>query len=69
MENEAPLPSHLRRVAELLGEAKTNHEIADELTVTLHTSEKYVSELKRLLQARDRVDLVMRCQELGSGLP
>lgn len=69
MGNEVHLPPRLRRVAELLSEAKSNQEIADELTVTLHTSEKYVSELKHLVGARDRSQLVLWCKELGSGLP
>ena len=63
------IPPRLHVVGQLLAEGKNNQEIADSLTVTLHTAEKYVSDLKKTLQARDRVDLVKKCEQLGSQLP
>ena len=69
MDKDVHLPPHLRDVAQLLAEGKSNQEIAQSLVISLHTSEKYVSELKRLARARDRVELVLMCQKLGSGLP
>lgn len=67
--DELKLPPHLRRVADLLAEGKNNREMAEELSYTVHTIEKRVSELKRRLAARDRVDLVDRCRNWGAGSP
>jgi DNA-binding NarL/FixJ family response regulator len=54
----------------MLAEGLTNAEIADQLLVTNHTAEKYVSELKAWFGARDRVDLVLRCiAEVGEQAP
>lgn len=54
----------------MLAAGLTNTEIADRLVVTGHTAEKYVSELKVLFGARDRVDLVLRCRaETGEPAP
>lgn len=66
---EPEIPRRLREVAKLLGHGKTNQDIAEALAVTLHTVEKYVSELKQALDAKDRVQLAFMCQELGSRLP
>jgi DNA-binding NarL/FixJ family response regulator len=57
------LPARLATVAELVAEGLSNVEIADTLTVTLHTAEKYVSELKRAVGARDRVSLALSARE------
>ncbi len=68
--NDRHLPKHLAEVGRMLAEGKTNHNIAQELVVALHTAEKYVSELKQLMGAHDRVNLAFRCKEkLGSRLP
>ena len=48
----------------LLALAANNAEISDSIGVTVHTAEKYVSELKFLLEARDRVELVDLCRAL-----
>jgi DNA-binding NarL/FixJ family response regulator len=48
----------------LLAVGKTNIEIAQALSVSKHTAEKYVSDLKALLDARDRVELVLACRGL-----
>lgn len=54
----------------MLAAGLTNAEIADRLVVTHHTAEKYVSELKARYGARDRVELVLRCQmEVGERAP
>lgn len=66
---EGHLAPHLREVALLVAEGKDNEQIADALVISKHTAEKYVSELKRELGARNRVDLAFKCQKLGSGLP
>ena len=58
---EAALPPRLAQIIPMLADGLTNVEIADRLVVTLHTAEKYVSELKARFGARDRVDLVLRC--------
>ena len=63
------LPQHLAQVAELLASGRNNHEMADELSYGLHTIEKRVSELKKRLGARDRVDLVDKCRGWGAGSP
>ena len=67
--DELRLAPHLREVARMLGERKFNQEIARELSITPHTAEKYVSELKQLLGARDRAELSAMCEKLGSFLP
>lgn len=66
---EPVISRHLRDVAVLLAEGKDNEEIADSLVISKHAAEKYVSELKRELGARNRVDLAFKCKELGSRLP
>lgn len=62
------LAPHLREVALLLAQGKTNEEIAESLVVAKHTAENYVSDLKELIGARDRVDLVFECMKLRSRL-
>jgi DNA-binding NarL/FixJ family response regulator len=54
------LPDRLFRLVPLLAAGKPNDEIACEAVLTLHTVEVYVSQLKELVGARDRVDLVLR---------
>lgn len=56
------LPLRLREVIPLLAEGRSNDEIAAERVVSKHTAEKYVSDLKRALGARDRVELVLQCK-------
>ena len=63
------IPRHLRAVGALVAQGQDNDQIAEALCITKHTAEKYVSELKRELGARNRVDLALRCQKLGSRLP
>lgn len=55
-----------KRLKPLLAQAASNGEIGDSIGVTLHTAEKYVSELKLLLEASDRVHLVDLCRELNN---
>jgi DNA-binding NarL/FixJ family response regulator len=55
-------------VALLLADGKTNEEIAESLVVAKHTAENYVSDLKELIGARDRVDLAFKCMRLRSRL-
>lgn len=64
--DERRLAPHLREVALLLADGKTNDEIAESMVVAKHTAENYVSELKECLGARDRVDLVFKCMDLRS---
>lgn len=66
--DEIPMPRHLRQVALMLAEGKTNEDIAEAMTVTVHTIENAVWELKKEFGARDRVDLVLKCQKLRSRL-
>ncbi len=63
------LAPHLREVARMLADRKFNPEIARELSVTRHTVEKCVSELKQVLGASDRAELAEMCENLGSFLP
>ena len=58
------IPGRLLPIIPLLAAAKTNSEMADTLALTLHTIEKYVSELKSLLETRDLVALVDECRRL-----
>jgi len=55
-------PVHLQGLVALLAAGKSNDEIAAEQVIAKHTAEKYVSELKQLVGARDRVALVLWCQ-------
>ena len=57
------LPAHLTQVLEPLAEGKPNGEIADELSLAVHTVEQYVSEIKLVTGCRNRVDLVLRVRE------
>jgi DNA-binding NarL/FixJ family response regulator len=63
------IPPHLVVVARQLAERKFNAEIAEALCITPHTTEKYVSELKQLLGAKDRPELCAVCEKLVSFLP
>jgi DNA-binding NarL/FixJ family response regulator len=56
------LPERLLRLVPLLAAGKPNDEIACEAVLTLHTVEVYVSQLKELVGARDRVDLVLQAK-------
>jgi DNA-binding NarL/FixJ family response regulator len=68
-QGEGPkIPPRLRAVGKLLAKGRNNEEIATALDVQLHTAENYVSELKELLGARDRVELVKKCEEMRSWL-
>lgn len=69
-ETNTLLSPRLAHIVPMLAEGLTNAEIADRLVVTVHTAEKYVSELKLWYGARDRVDLVLRCMaEVGESAP
>lgn len=57
------LPPRLRQLLAPLAEGKTNPEIAAELSLTVHTVEQYVSEIKLASGCRDRVELVLRTRE------
>jgi DNA-binding NarL/FixJ family response regulator len=57
------IPGRLRRIVPLLGDLKTNDEIAAELSLSRHTVENYVSELMHLIGARDRLQLVTMIRE------
>lgn len=48
----------------LLAEGKNNGELADALSIEKHSIENYVSELKAVLEARDRIALVDACRAL-----
>src|SRR5688500_16563456 len=68
-QGESPkIPARLRNVGKLLANGQNNEEIATALDVELHIAENYVSELKELLEARDRVELVKKCEEMRSWL-
>jgi len=56
---DRPLPAHLTSLIPLLATGSSNDEIATCGVVTKHTAEKYVSELKQRVGARDRVELVL----------
>ena len=58
------LANRLRPLIPLLAEGRTNDQMAKILGIEKHTAEQYVSNLKVALRARDRVDLVLRCQRL-----
>jgi DNA-binding NarL/FixJ family response regulator len=60
--NTFRLPNRLKLLVPLHAQGHTNDEIAIELSLTKHTIEKYVSELKCLLGARDRVEVVLLCR-------
>ena len=57
------VPRHLTRLVPLVRDLKTNGEIAEELTLSKHTVENYVSELMHLADVRDRLQLVAMIQE------
>ena len=59
----ADLPPRLRLLLAPLAEGRTNAAIADYLSLSLHTVEQYVSDIKLAIECRDRVDLVLRCGE------
>jgi DNA-binding NarL/FixJ family response regulator len=58
------LANRLRPLIPLLAQGRTNDQLARILGIEKHTAEQYVSNLKMALRARDRVDLVLRCQKL-----
>lgn len=57
------VPRRLRRVIPLLADLKTNEEIADELCLSRHTVENYVSDLMHLTGVHDRIHLVVLVRE------
>ncbi|MGH2608522.1 MAG: response regulator transcription factor [Tepidiformaceae bacterium] len=57
------LPARLQPLLPLLANGKTNQEIAEALGYAVHTIEVYVSEIKDLVGARDRVDLALQAKE------
>lgn len=66
--DDGHLPPRLAAVCKLLALGRNNEEIANALDVEVHTAENYVSELKERLAARDRVDLVKKCEKIRSRL-
>ncbi|XRQ11014.1 response regulator [Actinomadura welshii] len=54
-----------REVLTLVGRGRTNHEIAEELFITVATAKAHVARLLAKLDARDRVQLVIIAYELG----
>ncbi|MFF2777247.1 response regulator [Streptomyces sp. NPDC058052] len=54
-----------QEVLTLVGRGLSNHEIADELHITLGTVKTYVTRLLAKLEARDRVQLVILAYEAG----
>ena len=53
------IPPRLRPLIPLLGEGRTNDEIAAALSLSKHTVENYVSDLMHLTGARDRTQLAI----------
>ncbi|NEA54652.1 response regulator transcription factor [Streptomyces sp. SID13666] len=53
-----------REVLTLIGLGRTNHEIADDLFITVATAKSHVSRLMAKLGARDRVQLVITAYEM-----
>ena len=56
------LPPHLARVVPLLSEGLDNRELAARFVLAESTVKDYVSELKHIVEARHRVDLVPKCR-------
>ncbi|HEY8478639.1 MAG TPA: response regulator transcription factor [Spirillospora sp.] len=54
-----------REVLTLVGRGLSNHEIADELVISVATAKAHVARLLTKLDARDRVHLVIIAYELG----
>ena len=63
------LPKRLQPVVPLRARGFNNAEIARELGVKPHTAEKYVSDLKSEVGARDRVALVRECEQMVRPTP
>jgi DNA-binding CsgD family transcriptional regulator len=63
--NAANLTARQLEVLRLLGEGRTNAEIADELVVSPRTAEHHVAAVLTKLGARDRRDATRRATELG----
>lgn len=61
----AGLTDREREILTLVASGLTNHEIADRLTVSPLTVKTHVSRILAKLQARDRVQLVIRAYEAG----
>ena len=53
------ISARLRPLIPLIGEGRSNEEIADELSLSKHTVENYVSELIHRTGARDRTQLAV----------
>ncbi|MEO3930963.1 response regulator transcription factor [Micromonosporaceae bacterium B7E4] len=58
-----------REVLTLIGQGRSNSEIADELFITMATTKSHVARLLTKLGARDRVQLVIIAYELGLVAP
>lgn len=54
-----------REVLQLIGEGRSNQEIADELTVSVKTVEAHRTHLKQKLHARNRRDLILAALRAG----
>ena len=57
------------QVLSLMAEGRDNREIAAELQVSIKTVANHVSRILTKLQARDRVDAVLRARELAGSRP
>ena len=64
-----PLSPRFEALVVLLAAGNSNGEVATEQVIAQHTAEKYVSDLKQLVGARDRVELVLWCRERISPQP
>ncbi|MGI5150705.1 response regulator [Plantactinospora sp. CA-294935] len=58
-----------REVLTLIGQGRSNSEIAEELFITMATTKSHVARLLTKLDARDRVQLVIIAYELGLVAP
>jgi len=58
--NEAfnQLPPRLTAVLAMVAGGRTNRDISEELCVTIHTAEKYVSEILARAHCRTRAELI-----------
>lgn len=58
-----------RQVLALVGEGRTNEEIAEQLVITTSTAKTHVSRVMAKLDARDRAQLVVFAYETGLVTP
>jgi LuxR family maltose regulon positive regulatory protein len=60
-----PLSARELEVLRLLARGRTNHEIADELSIAVTTTKKHLSNLIGKLGVRNRTEAVARARELN----